>query len=71
MKKNKEIPKELKAGALICPTCFVEYIETKEDFEHEETIVRNVKILRCPVCQEEIFNPEQQKQILKKMGDKE
>ena len=56
----------LKAGALLCPVCCVEYIEVEVDFEVEGSILRNVKLLRCPVCQEEQFTPEQQEAIEKR-----
>ena len=50
----------VKAGALLCPVCCVEYINFEVDFEVEGTIFRNIKVLRCPVCQDEQFTPEQQ-----------
>jgi uncharacterized protein YbaR (Trm112 family) len=53
----------VKAGALICPTCCVAYIETQFDFEFDGIILHNVKTLKCPVCKEELFTPEQQETI--------
>ena len=50
----------LKAGALLCPVCCVEYIEVEADFDVEGVVLRNIKLLRCPVCQEEQFTQQQQ-----------
>ena len=49
----------VKAGALLCPVCCVEFHEIHVDIEWEGKILRNVKLLRCPVCEEEILTPEQ------------
>jgi hypothetical protein len=57
----------MKAGALICPTCCVEYIEVEFDVDFDGDILRNVKALRCPVCNEEVFTPEQHEEISKKI----
>ncbi len=57
----------LRAGALICPTCCIEYIEIEFDFEFDGIILDNVKALKCPVCQEEIFTPEQFEAIQKRL----
>jgi len=56
-KPNSE---NFKAGALVCPCCFVGYEELEVDFEYEGDILHRIKILRCPVCREELFTPEQQ-----------
>jgi len=53
---HKEI---LKAGALLCPVCCIEFLEDQVDMELEGRILRNIKILRCPICQEEILTLEQ------------
>jgi len=42
-----------------CPKCDVEYVEVEVDFEYGDVILRKVKALRCPVCKEELFTPEQ------------
>ncbi len=47
----------------MCPVCCVEYVEVEVDFEYDGTILRNVKMLRCPSCEEELFTPEQQEAI--------
>jgi len=57
----------LKAGALLCPICCVEYIEVEVDFDVDGEILQNVKILRCPVCQEEQFTQQQQEAIEQKL----
>jgi YgiT-type zinc finger domain-containing protein len=63
-------PEVLKAGAPLCPICCVELLEAEVDFEIDGTILRNVKVLRCPICQEEHFTPEQRAVIEKKMASK-
>jgi hypothetical protein len=57
----------LKAGALLCPVCCVEYIEVEVDFDVDGVILQNVKVLRCPVCQEEQFTQQQQEAIEQKL----
>jgi hypothetical protein len=57
----------VKAGALLCPVCCVEYINLEVDFEVEGKVFRNVKVLKCPVCQEEQFTPEQQEAFEKQI----
>ncbi len=56
---NNQHGKIVKAGALMCPKCCVEYTEIEVDFEYEDMILKNVKVLRCPGCEEELFTPEQ------------
>ena len=58
-----------RAGALLCPTCCVEYVEAQVDFEVDGKVIHNVKLLRCPLCQEEAFTPEQQAAIKEKVKD--
>jgi hypothetical protein len=58
----------IKAGALLCPVCCVEYIETGADLEIDGTILHNIKVLRCPSCQDEQFTPEQQAEIERKLS---
>ncbi len=58
----------VKAGALMCPVCCVEYVEVEVDFEYDGTILRNVKMLRCPSCEEELFTPEQQEAISERLN---
>ena len=69
MANNKNRPQEatVKAGALMCPVCCVEYIEVEVDFEYGNEVLRNVKMLRCPVCQEELFTPEQNHTVTLRM----
>ncbi|MCW4006889.1 MAG: hypothetical protein NWF04_09925 [Candidatus Bathyarchaeota archaeon] len=62
--QSRQTPTEtVKAGALLCPTCCVEYLEIKGDFEFDGAVIKDVAMLKCPVCQEEIFTPEQQRRI--------
>jgi hypothetical protein len=56
-----------KAEALLCPTCCVEYVEVEFDFEVDGTILSNVKALRCPACEEEVFTPQQVEEIMKRI----
>jgi hypothetical protein len=60
---NKQ--KNVKANALFCPICCVEYIAVEFDFEIEGVVLHNVKALRCPSCDEEVFTPEQLDMIRK------
>jgi len=55
-----------KAGALLCPTCCVEYVEVEFDFEVDGTVLPNVKALKCPQCEEEVFAPEHIEAIRKR-----
>jgi YgiT-type zinc finger domain-containing protein len=59
----------VKAGALMCPVCCVEYVEVEVDFEYDGAILENVKMLRCPSCEEELFTPEQQDAITARIND--
>jgi hypothetical protein len=56
-----------KAGALLCPTCCVEYVEVEFDLEVEGTILSNVKALRCPSCEQEVFTTQQQEEVMKRI----
>jgi hypothetical protein len=58
-----------KAGALLCPVCCVEYVEVEFDLEVDGVVLRNVKALRCPACEEERFTPEQFEAVRKKISD--
>jgi hypothetical protein len=62
--KNSEI---VKAGALLCPICCVEYIKLIVDFEVDGTILKNIELLKCPICQDEQFTPEQQEAFEKQI----
>jgi hypothetical protein len=59
----------LKAGALLCPICCVEFLEVEVDFDVDGVLLQNVKVLRCPVCQEEQFTQRQQEAIQQKLRD--
>jgi hypothetical protein len=48
----------LPAGALLCPICCVELETIEVDVEWEDKVLRNVKILRCPICKEEMIAPD-------------
>ncbi|HEX7481914.1 MAG TPA: hypothetical protein VF350_00410 [Candidatus Bathyarchaeia archaeon] len=54
-----------KANALLCPSCCIEFAEVEFDLEFDGVVLHNVKALRCPACQEEVFTPEQVKEIRK------
>jgi hypothetical protein len=58
----------MKASALLCPTCCVEYVEVEFDFELDGVILQNVKGLRCPACEEEVFTTEQYEAIRKRIS---
>jgi hypothetical protein len=60
--------KSIKASALLCPTCCVEYVEVEFDLELDGVILHNVKALRCPACEEEAFTPEQYEAIRKRIS---
>lgn len=57
-----------KAGALLCPNCFIEYIEVVFDCEVDGVVLHDIKALKCPRCQEEVFSPQQQEEIQKRAG---
>lgn len=67
-KNSPNKPNGTKASALLCPTCCVEYVEVKFDFEVDGVILHNVKALRCPACKEEAFTPEQVEAIRKRIS---
>lgn len=46
-----------------CPRCDTDYVEVEVDFEYGNIILRNVKALRCPKCRQELFTPEQYRDI--------
>jgi hypothetical protein len=46
----------------------VEYVEVEFDFEIDGVILHNVKALRCPVCEGEVFTP-QQIELIRKRTD--
>jgi hypothetical protein len=54
-----------KANALLCPVCCVEYVEVEFDFEVEGVVLHNVKALKCPRCEQEVFTQEQVELIRK------
>ena len=67
-KNSSNKPKSIRAGALICPVCCVEYVEVEFDFEVDGVILQNVKALRCPACEEEVFTLEQYEAIRKRVS---
>jgi hypothetical protein len=67
MTKNNPNNETLKAGTPLCPICCVAYIETEIDLQIDDIILRNVKTLRCPICQNEQFTPTQQETIIQKL----
>jgi hypothetical protein len=67
-KNSHSKTKGTKAGALLCPTCCVEYTEVEFDFEVDGVILHDVKALRCPACNEETFTPEQVEAIRKRVN---
>jgi hypothetical protein len=66
-KNSPNKPNVMKAGALLCPTCCVEYVEVEFDFEVDGVMLHNVKALRCPECEEELFTPQQVEAIKKRI----
>jgi hypothetical protein len=56
---------DTKANALLCPVCCVEYIEVEFDFEVDGVVLHNVKALKCPSCEQEVFTQEQVEAIRK------
>jgi hypothetical protein len=67
-KKSSSKPNGTKAGALLCPTCCVEYIEVEFDLEVDGVVLSNVKAVRCPECHEELFTPQQVEAIKKRVN---
>lgn len=53
-----------KANALLCPVCCVEYVEVEFDFEVDGVVLHNVKALKCPSCEQEVFTQEQVEVII-------
>ena len=70
MEKNS-LNKSTKANAFLCPSCCVEYIKIKFDFEVNGIILHDVEALRCPTCREEQFTAKQLENIEKRLGDSE
>jgi hypothetical protein len=60
----------IKAGSLLCPICCIPYIIAEIDLKIENRVLQNVKILRCPNCEDERFNIEQQQAIEKQIKEK-
>ncbi len=48
-----------RANALLCPSCCVEYVQVEFDMEVDGVVLHNVKALKCPGCEEEVFTPQQ------------
>jgi hypothetical protein len=65
--KTADVQGAVKAGALMCPKCCVEYLEVEVDFEDGGTVLHDVKVLRCPTCEEELFTPEQYNTIKERL----
>ena len=70
-KNSSNKPNGTKANALLCPTCCVEYVEVEFDFEVDGVFLSNVKAIRCPECNEELFTPQQYETIKKRISDSE
>ncbi len=68
-KNSPNKSKVTKAGAILCPTCCVEFVEVEFDFEVDDIIMHNVKALRCPSCGEELFTSEQYETIKKRIDE--
>jgi hypothetical protein len=66
--KNSPSKPSAKAGALLCPVCCVEYVEVEFDCEVDGVLLEGVKALRCPCCKEEVFSPEQQQEIQRRIS---
>jgi len=66
-KNSPNKPAVTKAGALLCPLCCVEYVEVQFDCEIDGEVLHDVKALKCPRCEEEVFSPEQQEEIRKRI----
>jgi len=50
-----------------CPRCNVEYEEAETDFEYGDIVLRNVKATRCPKCGQELYTPEQYRDIKERL----
>ncbi len=68
-KNSPSKSKGTRAGALLCPSCCVEYVEVEFDLEVDGVILHNVKALKCPDCEEELFSPQQHETIKKKIDE--
>jgi hypothetical protein len=68
LEKNSQ-NKITKAGALLCPFCCVEYEEVVFNLAIDREVLRNVKALKCPLCEEEVFSPEQIEAVLRELAD--
>jgi len=68
-KNSHNKPTIAKANALLCPSCCIEFVEVEFDLEFDGVVLHNVKALRCPACQEEVFTPEQVEAIRKRAID--
>jgi hypothetical protein len=66
IKDSKNEETGMKANALLCPYCCVEYEEVNFDFEVYGIILQNVKALKCPSCNDEVFTPRQIEKIMKR-----
>ena len=69
---EKNLPsnhRDFKANALLCPVCCVECVEVEFDVEVDGVTLHNVKALKCPACEEEMFTPEQFEAIRKRIID--
>ena len=68
MEKNSPSKQtDTRAGALLCPTCCVEYVEVELELVVDGIILNNVKALRCPSCEEEAFTPQQYEEVMKRI----
>lgn len=68
MEKNS-LNKIIKANALLCPFCCVEYEEVVFSLAIDGAVLRDVKALRCPLCEEELFSPEQAEAVLRELSN--
>jgi hypothetical protein len=65
-KNSANKPNGTMANALLCPSCCVEYVEVEFDLEVDGVVLHDVKALKCPACEEEVFTPQQVEAIKKK-----
>ena len=68
-KNSRSISRGTMAGALLCPSCCIEYVQVEFDLEIDGAILHNVKALKCPECEEELFTLQQQEVIKKKIEE--